>query len=59
MNDQDQSREVNRARKSEEPTRQSWYDVKRLAQAILRHPEADATRQAKQIISIADSHLEK
>jgi hypothetical protein len=58
MSDQEQSREVNRAHKSEEPTRQSWYNVKRLAQTILRHPE-EASRQAKQIISIADSHLEK
>lgn len=58
MNEQEQSREVNRARKGEEPARQSWYDVKRLAQAILRHPE-DAGRQAKQIITIADSQLEK
>lgn len=47
-----ESREV----KVKDPARQSWYNVKRLAQGLLRHPE-NVNRGAQQIISIADSNL--
>jgi hypothetical protein len=58
MNEREQERESTRAQKVKDPARQSWYNVKRLAQAILRRPE-DLDRLAKQIISTADNNLEK
>jgi hypothetical protein len=58
MNKEEQRGDPARAQKPKDPERQSWYNIKRLAQAILRHPE-NVYREVKQIISIADSHLEK
>lgn len=58
MNEQEQKGQSTRTQKVKDPARQSWYNVKRLAQAILRRPE-DVSRLAKQIITTADSNLEK
>jgi len=46
------------SKEKRDPQRQSWYNVRRIAQRILRHPE-DVNRLAQQIISTADSQLEK
>jgi hypothetical protein len=49
---------VEESKEKRDPQRQSWYNVRRIAQRILRHPE-DVNRLAQQIISTADSQLEK
>jgi hypothetical protein len=42
------------------PAREWLYNIKRLAQALRRHPDSvHVERQAQQIISIVDSQLEK
>ncbi|HEV7377994.1 MAG TPA: hypothetical protein VGN95_25160 [Pyrinomonadaceae bacterium] len=55
---QEQGREARPAQKASDPARQRWYDVKRLAQRLQRHPE-ELTRLTSQIISTADAQLDK
>lgn len=58
MKEQEQRRESNGARDLKDPTRQSWYNVRRLAQRLQRHPE-EASRIASQIISTANAEIDK